>query len=82
MYIDFRVLNKQTVIDAYPIPWIDNILDCPYKARVFSQIDLSKIYHQVAVELSHMHKTTFLTKYRLFEFLVLPFGLVNAPETF
>ena len=68
----------------YPhlIPWIDEILDHLCKARVFSKIDLSKAYHQVAVELSHTHKTAFLTKYRLFKFLVLPFGLVNAPAIF
>ena len=82
MYIDFMVLNKQTVIDVYPIPWIDEILDCLHKARVFSKIDLSTAYHQVVVEPSHMHKSTFLTKYGLFKFLVLPFGLVNAPATF
>ena len=71
MCINFRMLNKQTKIDTYPIPQIDEILDCLCKARVFSKIDLSKAYHQVAVEPSHMHKTTFLMKYGLFEFLVL-----------
>ena len=82
MCIDFVTLNKQMKIDAYPIPQIDEILDCIYKAQVFSQIDLSKAYHQVAIELSHTHKTALLTKYGLFEVLVLPFGLVNAPSTF
>ena len=76
------MLNKQTKTDAYLIPQIDEILDHLYKAQVFSKIDLNKVYHQVAVELSHMHKTTFPTKYRLFEFLVLPFGLVNVPAIF
>ena len=50
MYINFRMLNKQTKIEIYPIPGIDEILDCLCKARVFSKIDLSKAYHQVAVE--------------------------------
>ena len=73
------MLNKQTKTDAYLIPQIDEILDHLYKAQVFSKIDLSKVYHQVSVELSYMHKTAFPTKYGLFEFLVLPFELVNAP---
>ena len=59
MCINFRMLNKQKKIDAYPIPQIDEILDHLCKARVFSKIDLSKVYHQVAVEPSHMHKTCF-----------------------
>ena len=80
MSINFRILNKQTRIYTYLILQINKILDCLYKARVFLKINLSKVYHQVAVEPLHMHKTTFLKKYKLFEFLVLPFGLVNAPE--
>ena len=82
MCTDFRMLNKQRKIDVYRIPQINEILDCLCKARVFSKIDLSMVYHQVVVEPSHMHKTTFLTKYGLFEFLVLSFKLVNAPAIF
>ena len=82
MCIDFRMLNKQIKIDVYPIPQINKILDCLCKARVVLIIDLSKAYHQVAVEPSHTHKIAFLTKYRLFEFLVLPFRLVNIPARF
>ena len=81
MYINFRTLNKKMKIVKCSIRWIDEILDHLCKARVFLNIDLSKAYHQVAVELSHMQKTTFLTKYRLFEFQVLLFKLVNAPAT-
>ena len=82
MYIDFMMLNNQTKIDAYPIPWIDKVLDCLCKTRVSSKIDLSKAYYQVAVEPSHMQKTVFFIKYKLFKFLVLPFGLVNVTATF
>ena len=82
MCVSFRMLNKRMKIDAYPIPQINKILDRLCKAQVFSKIDLSKMYHQVVVELSHTHKTAFLTKYGLFRFLVLPFGLVNALATF
>ena len=82
MCTDFRMLNKETKINAYLIPHTNEILDCPCKARVFLKIDLSKAYHQIAIELSHMHKTAFLMKYRLLEFLILLFRLVNAPEIF
>ena len=53
MCFDFRMLNKQSKIDAYLIPQIDKILDHLYKAQVFLKNDLSKVYHQVAVELSY-----------------------------
>ena len=76
------MINKQSKIDVYPIPWIDEILDCLYKAQVFSKIDLIKGYHQDAVELSHAHKTTFLTKFGLFKFLLIPIRLVNATAIF
>ena len=76
------MLNKQTKIDAYPIPLINEILDCLCKARVFLKINLSKVYHQVAFKPSYTHKSAFLTKYGLFKFLVLPFGLVNTLTIF
>ena len=82
MYIDFRMLNKQTKADVYLIPQIDEILDRLCKSRGFLKIDLSKAYHLVAAEPLYMHKIAFFIKYRLFEFPVLPFGLVNSPATF
>ena len=78
MCIDFRMVNKQTTNYAYPISQIDEILDFLCKARDFLIIDLSKAYHQVAIEPPHLHKVAFLMKYRLFEFLVLPFRMVNC----
>ena len=76
------MLNKQTKIDTYPVPWIDETLDYLCKAQVSLKIDVTKAYHQVFVEPAHMHKTAFFMKYGLFEFLVLPFRLVNAPAMF
>ena len=55
MYIDFRMLNKKTIIDAYLIPQIDKILDSLCKTRVFPKTDLGKAYHQAAVKASHTH---------------------------
>ena len=82
MCINFKMLNKQANIDTDPIPQIDRILDCLCEAWVFSKIELSKVYHQVAVEILYIYKTAFLTKYELFKFLVLPLRLVNAPAVF
>ena len=59
MSIYFRILNKQTKNYTYPIPKIDNILDYLCKTQVLSKIDLSKAYHQVAVELSHTRTKPF-----------------------
>ena len=62
------MLNRQTKTDAYPIPEIDKILDCFFQSLSFFEINLGKVYHQVAIEPSHMHKTALLSKYGLLKF--------------
>ena len=80
--IDYRKLNERTIKDAYPLPRIDMCLDCLASTKIFSTIDLQSAYMQLEVAKEDRHKTAFITKYGLFEYLVMPFGLCNAPSTF
>ena len=80
--IDYRGLNANTVVDRYPIPRIDDLLDKLSGARVFSAIDLRSGYHQMAMKDGHQHFTAFVTPLGLFEYTVLPMGLINAPSSF
>jgi hypothetical protein len=70
LYIDYKALNKIIVRNWYPIPRIDDLLD------------LKSGYHQIPIEPTVVWKTTFKSKESLFEWLVMPFGLRNAPTTF
>ena len=82
MCVDFRSLNKQMHLDMFPILRIHNLLDKLGKARIFSAIELSSVYHQVRIKEGHEHKTDFLTPMGLFEYVVMPLGLTNTPATF
>jgi len=68
--------------DQYPIPLLNDLLDAPRKACVYSKIDLKSAYHLVHIAKGDEWKTAFCTCYGSFEWLVMPFGLSNAPLAF
>ena len=82
MCFDYRVLNKVTIKNKYPIPLIADLFDQLGHAKYFIKLDLRSGYYQVRIAERDEPQTTCVTRYGSYEFLIIPFGLTNAPTTF
>jgi hypothetical protein len=80
--VNFIQLNKQTVKDSYPLPNQLDIFNKIGRSYLFTTMDLMSGYWQVMLKPEHRHKTAFITNRGLYEFIVMAFGLCNAPGTF
>src|ERR1700759_4876288 len=82
LVVDYRGLNKVTIHNKYPIPMMTELKDRVKDAQIFTKLDLKDGFHLIRIRKGDEWKTAFRTRYGLYEYKVMPFGLVNAPATF
>ncbi|UYV75877.1 K02A2.6-like, partial [Cordylochernes scorpioides] len=82
MCIDYRKLNAITIDDKQPLPYIQDMFDRLHNAKYFTTLDIAWGYWHVEIHPDSVEKTAFITNDGHYEFLVMPFGLKNAPSTF
>jgi hypothetical protein len=80
--VDYRILNGMTLRDSYPLPVISHLLNNLHGCKFLSKVDLKAAFNLLRVAPGHEWKTAFRTPWGLYEYLVMPFGLANAPATF
>uniref|UniRef100_A0A0G4ID56 Reverse transcriptase domain-containing protein n=1 Tax=Chromera velia CCMP2878 TaxID=1169474 RepID=A0A0G4ID56_9ALVE len=79
MVIDYRPLNKVTVKDTFPLPRAEELMETLFGKRWFTKLDLRQFFHQLRIAMEDSYKTAFITRCGTFEWLVMPFGVSNAP---
>jgi hypothetical protein len=80
--MDYHGLDEVTIKNKYPLPMIDDLFDQLCGACVFSKIDLQSRYLQLKIRECDIMKTTFISRYRMYEYTAMSFGLTNGPAYF
>ena len=80
--VDYRGLNKVTILNRYPLPLMNELRDCVGGSTIFTKLDLKSGYNLIQIKEGDEWKTAVHTRHGYFEYLVMPFGLANVPATF
>uniref|UniRef100_A0A8C5WGQ2 ribonuclease H n=1 Tax=Leptobrachium leishanense TaxID=445787 RepID=A0A8C5WGQ2_9ANUR len=80
--VDYRAMNAITIKDKYPLPLISELMDRLRSANIFTKLDLRGAYNLIRVKSGDEWKTAFRSRYGHYEYMVMPYGLCNAPATF